>query len=557
MNRFKYTLLLLSLAFFSCDDFLERAPELNLDEDKVFTDFTNAEKFHNDIYSHLKKGFNMVGDWQPVPLASASDEADTPAAGAAGTYMVNNGGYDGFDADISHYYTGIRKANEFIANIHRVPFPDERTRKMMTGEVYFLRAFYFNELVKRFGGMPIMDETNMLYPNDNLQKSRNTYAECVNFILSDLEIAIENLPITLYESEMGRATKGAAMAMKARVLLYAASPLWQKEMGKSLWVEAAEAAKAVIDLKDEEGAPVYELYDNGRGAEDYAMQFFTRRNNGNKEVIFYKHDVQRGFEDIEIKLWAPAGGKIQGVGWVNPTQNFVDLYEMAETAKLIDEPGSGYMENGKTMYDGRDPRFYKTILYHNSEWQGERLDMTYNEVEELKGEYRKGTITGYYVCKYVPEEVKFQSDKTAYHNWIYYRLAEMYLNYAEALNETLAAPDSRVYDAVNKVRARSGVKPLPDGLDKDQMRKRIWNERAVELAFEEHRWFDARRWLKATDWFAGPIYEMRITKDNNSGELVYEKKVISTRVFSSHNNLYPIPISEMRKNPLWVQNPGY
>ena len=148
MNRLKYTLLLVCFVCFSCDDFLERAPELNLDEDKVFTDFVNAEKFHNDIYTHLKKGFNMVGDWQPVPLASASDEADTPGAGAAGTYMVNNGGYDGFDADISHYYTGIRKANEFSANIYRIPFPDDRTRKMMTGEAYFevakdsLRPFY-------------------------------------------------------------------------------------------------------------------------------------------------------------------------------------------------------------------------------------------------------------------------------------------------------------------------------------------------------------------------------------------------------------------------------
>lgn len=555
-KQIKYIgVLFTALCALSCDDYLDRAPGLNLDDEKVFTIYVNAEKFHADIYSYLKKGFNMVGNYNPVPLASASDEADTSGAGVAGTYLVNNGGYDGFDANISHYYAGIRKANDFLVNSSRVPFPNKRKENMMIGEVHFLRAFYFNELVKRFGGMPIMDESNILYPNDNLQKPRNSYLECLSFILSDLDKAIELLPVSLVETESGRATKGAAMALKARVLLYAASPLWASESGIT-WQQAADAAQAVLELTDENQTKVYELYNTGKGAEDYANLFFTRRNAGNREIIFYKHDRQVGFEDIEIKLWAPAGGTLQGIGWVNPTQNFVDLYEMAATGKMIGEEGSGYLQNGKTMYDGRDPRFYKTILYHGSKWQGEVLDLSYNENKDLMGEHRKGSVTGYYVCKYLPEGVKYNSDNKSYHNWIYMRLAEVYLNYAEALNEALPQPDAHVYNALNTVRRRSGVIDLPAGLTKEQMRQRIWNERAIELSFEEHRWFDARRWLQAEKWFGGAIYEIRITKDHDS-RWQFEKKVFFNRIYKSFNNLYPIPISEIRKNPLLTQNPGY
>jgi hypothetical protein len=166
------------------------------------------------------------------------------------------------------------------------------------------------------------------------------------------------------------------------------------------------------------------------------------------------------------------------------------------------------------------------------------------------------TRTGYYIRKFLPADVKYQSTTTAYHNWIFIRLAEMYLNYAEALNETLSAPNSAVYDAVNIVRNRSGVVPLSEGLTKDEMRKRIQNERAIELCFEEQRWWDARRWGKGTEWFNGSMYEMEITKDN-SGNLNYAKKPFYNRIYRSYMDLYPIPLVEMKKNPLLKQNPGW
>lgn len=554
-NTIKYATftLLTGFAMLSCDDYLDRAPELPLDDETVFTIFANAERYHNDIYGNLQSRFNAVGDYQPVPLASASDEADSPM-GYHGTQNFNMGIYDGIDANLSNYYGGIRKANTFLTKVDIIPFPSENKKNQMLGEVHFLRAFYFNEIVKRFGGMPIMDESRIIMPGENMNYARNSYKECVDFILADLERAIDLLPVSLTETEYGRATKGAAMALKSRVLLFAASPLWKNEMKEDLWQQAADAAKSVIDLK-EGGENVYKLYDTGNGAADYEQLFFTRREAGNKEVIFYRHAGPVGFSSSEIQVWAPKGGNLGGDGAVAPTQNFVDLFEMSN-GKLIDEEGSGY--NPQDPYANRDPRFYKIVLYHGSSWQGETLDLTYNPNADLSGTHRKTkeyTRTGYYVRKYLPEGVKYQTTNTAYHNWIYFRLAEMYLNYAEALNEVLSSPSQDVYDAVNAVRSRSGVVNLPAGLNKEQMRERIRNERAIELSFEEHRWWDARRWKKAVEWFGGAMYEMEITKDG--GNLVFNKKPFYNRVYRSYMDLYPIPTGEMRKNLLYQQNPGW
>jgi hypothetical protein len=527
-----------------------------LDDKAVFTVFANAERYHNDIYSELQARFNAVGDYQPVPLACASDEADAYLS-SHGTQNFNNGNYDGLDAQLA-YYNGIRKANTFLSKVNVIPFPAEAKKNQMLGEVYFLRAFYFNEIVKRFGGMPIMDENRILMPGDNMQFARDSYKDCVHFILADLEKAISMLPVTLTENEYGRATKGAAMALKARVLLFAASPLWQKEMGEDLWQKAAEAAKAVIDLKDENGELVYELY--GNSADDYEKLFFTRRKSGNKEVIFYKHAAPVDFNSDEIKVWSPKGGTFGGNGAVCPTQNFVDLFEMAN-GKLFYESGSGYDE--QNPYLNRDPRFYKIVLYNGCTWQGETLDLTYNAIKDNSGTHRKDksdyTRTGYYVRKYLPEGVKNNTSNTGYHNWIYFRLAEMYLNYAEAMNEAFGPDNDNGYgltarQAVNKVRTRSGVVDIVAS-NQAAMQQRIWNERAIELSFEEHRWWDARRWKKAYEWFGGAMNEMEITK--NGAQLVYTVKPFFSRIYRSYMDLYPIPTDEIKKNPLYYQNPGY
>lgn len=572
MKNIKYIILFLVLGLAGCNsNFLDRAPDVNLDEQKVFTDFLNAQRFHADIYSGLTSRFNAVGNFQPVPLSSAADESESPA-GYHGTKGFNMGNYDGLDANISFYYTAIRKANLFLKNAAVVPFPDNKTKDQMLGEVYFLRAFYFNEMLKRFGGMPILTEKDLLVPGDDLMRPRDTYRDCFAFIMADLSKAISFLPVTLNTNEYGRATKGAAMALKARMLLYAASPLfslktgiwgmggnvddWMDKDGKSWWLKAAEAAKAVIELKDADGNLAYALYRTAAAnkADDYEKQFFKRRETGNKEVIFYKHEAPVGFNSAEINVWMPSGD-FGGAGAVEPTQNFVNLYEMAN-GKYIDEQGSGY--DPAKPYLNRDPRFYKTIIYHGSTWQGATMDLSTSTAQFPAGTF----LTGYFVRKYIPEEIKKASSTTAYHNWIFFRLAEMYLNYAEAMNEA-EGPSQQVRDAVNIVRARSGVIDLPVALtgDKKSMRMRIQRERAMELSFEEQRWWDVRRWSTgeegelATKMFGGPFNRMVITKSGNA--LTYKEEAYFTRIYQPNNNLYQIPLGEMYKNPLFVQNPGY
>jgi len=571
MKSIKYFILFLVSGLLSCADFLDRAPSVNLDEDKVFTNFVNAQAFQADIYSGLTSRFNALGNFQPVPLSSASDESESNA-GYHGTKSFNMGNYNGVDANIYFYYSAIRKANLFLKNASRIPFPDTKTKDQMLGEVYFLRAFYFNEILKRFGGMPIMTENDLFIPGDDLMRPRNTYRECFAYIMNDLTNAITYLPVTLPTNQYGRATKGAAMALKARVLLYAASPLfsqktgiwgiggttddWLEKDGKLWWLKAAEAAKAVIDLKDADGNAVYALYKTNAAnkADDYEKLFFKRRENGNKEIIFYKHEAPVAFGSNEINVWMPSGD-FGGAGAVQPTQNFVKLFEMND-GKYIDEPGTSY--DPTKPYLNRDPRFYKIIIYQGSMWQGVTVDMSTSTTQFPSGTF----LTGYFVRKYLPEEMKKNTTTTSYHNWIFFRLAEMYLNYAEAMNE-VEGPTQQVRDAVNTVRARSGVVDIPVALtgDAKKMRERIQRERAIELCFEEHRWWDARRWSTgaegelATKWFGGPFNRVVITK--NGSTVTYNEESYFTRIYQSNNNLYQIPLGEMYKNPLFIQNPGY
>lgn len=362
-----YIFLFLILGLTSCDDFLDRAPSVNLSEDAVFTNYVNTQAFEADIYSGLTQRFNAVGDYLPVPMSSASDESESNA-GYFGTKVFNMGNYDGVDANIYFYYAAIRKANLFLKNSERVPYPDAKTKEKMLGEVYFLRAFYYNEMLKRFGGMPILTEKDLFVPGDNLMRPRDSYRDCFAFIMGDLNKAINYLPVTLNTNEYGRATKGAAMALKARVLLYAASPLfsnktglwgmggdkddWMDKDGKSWWQKAADAAKAVIDLTDEDGNLVYELYQTGAAnkADDYEKLFFKRRENGNKEIIFYRHEAPVGFNAPQINVWMPSGD-FGGAGAVQPTNNFVKLFEM-KNGLSIDEPGSGYDRSGPSRTSG-------------------------------------------------------------------------------------------------------------------------------------------------------------------------------------------------------------
>lgn len=548
MRTCKIFFCLLTILFYGCDDYLDRAPDLNLDEKMIFSNYETAYKFQADIYTNLQKGFNVLGSFDPAPIACAADEAES-RFGWNTSNSFNIGSYDDVDNRISRNYEGIRKANIFLSKKEIIPFPNQEMKDRLIGETFFLRAFFFHEIIKRYGGMPILND-KILYPNDKLELPRNSYMECVAAILDDLKNAIGLLPVTVNENEQGRVTQGVAMALQSRVLLYAASPLWDKEnTNPDKWKLAYEAAAAVLDLKDENGSPAYQLL-RGNGVSSYEKVFLLRPDEGNTEVIFWYNNVPVGFSSGEIRVWAPSGEGFGGLGAVAPTQNFIDLYEMSN-GKPITDGTSGY--DSQDPYKNRDPRFYKTIIYNGCVWQGITAELYMGGKHRLSKERCR---TGYYVRKYLPESLTEKSSNKAYHNWIYFRLAEMYLNYAEALNESMQKPSSDVYDAVEAVRSRSDMPSLPRNLSQAEMRKRIKNERAVELAFEEHRWWDVRRWKEGEEHFNGSMYEMEITK-NSDNSYTYNKVVFEERIFTDKMNLYPLPKSEMDRNALYQQNPGW
>lgn len=262
---------------------------------------------------------------------------------------------------------------------------------------------------------------------------------------------------------------------------------------------------------------------------------------------------------------SPGSGGAQGQ--LNPTQNHVDLYEMKATGKPITDPTSGY--NPATPYVGRDPRFYSNILYNDVAWQGRKIGV-WSQVQAdgsvtYGDDYREGnvtyTATRYYSRKMWPEVYRRNVSGTSLLNYVFFRWAEVLLNYAEARNEA-AGPDATVYNVINAVRARASVAmpALPAGLTKEEMRARIRNERAVELAFEDHRWYDIMRWEAGAELVAQKMYGMNVVKNAN-GTFTYTRIELPANMQKVHRpymHRYPIPRSEVWKsNGILIQNEGW
>jgi hypothetical protein len=364
-------------------------------------------------------------------------------------------------------YANIRKCNLLIENVSASDFA-EASRKSLIAQGKFLRAYYYKCLIDLYGGVPIITKVlDKAKDGDDIFYPRNTYEECVSFIQKECEEAAADLPLKVTGKDVGRATKGAAWALKGELELYAAK-----------WEDAA-----ATNLKIMQSGAGYDLFP------DYGSLFFEQNEN-NEEVIF---DIQYAAEikgTIVEKYWNPAQVS-DGTGWqaVNPTQDLIDDYEFLD-GKTEEE--SGMFDPGHP-YDNRDKRFYASITYDGALWKGgtiyTRLGIPNNKNQfGLTG----ATRTGYYLRKKVNPAIV--PGVSSGQNSIVWRYAEILLNYAEAQNEVLTVPDQSIYDAINKLRQRGGLPDLPTGLTKDQMRERIRHERRIELAFEGKRFFDICRW---------------------------------------------------------------
>ncbi|GAO41894.1 RagB/SusD family nutrient uptake outer membrane protein [Flavihumibacter petaseus] len=540
------------LAFTSCKkDYLDITPTDRVSETALLSDSVLFESFVTNRYLGARlqdkediPGFGRGFTW--AMWSSLSDECiynndDNTWVIVRGLMAPENLGIAGTVWGRS--YRSIRECNFALGNIDKVSM-DAGHKAAMVAELRFIRAYRYFDLVTNYGGVVLLgDKVYNLgddFSGDDLY-TRASIQDCVNYILSELTAAAAGLPASNSSNwKLGRATNGAALALKARMALYAASPLYNA----GTWADAATAAKAVMDLGR------YSIYGGG-----YRELFLTPENN---EIIFERlYTKNASHFPLEIAC-APNG--YGGWGGNTPLQNLVDDYEM-DNGKAIDEPGSGY--NEQNPYVNRDPRFAASILYNGAPYRGRNVETFLPGGRDSKdgNENWNTSKTGYVMLKFLNDAYPIDNpwDVAGFQPWIYMRYAEVLLNYAEAQNEAVG-PDASVYAAVNQIRQRASVEMpgLPAGLSQEEMRERIRNERRVELAFEEHRFYDVRRWKIAMQTENVPAYGIDIQKQSN-GTLVYSRKeAITGRKFEEQHYWLPIPRAEIQAlNGKITQNPGY
>lgn len=568
-SKFIYLFVSAALLFSACNDNLDPEVELTLTEKDVLHNYNNTQARAAAIYTYLPDGFQYIDG---AMMASASDEAEHTIETSA-IQKFNTGAWnalDNPDGAWNRCFNGIRTANLFLEKSDEVeldfyrldPNPSQqeayRTRlaniRRWKYEARFLRAYFYMELVKRYGGVPILTRTYGI-GDDYQSVQRNSMEECFDFIIAECDSAAKNLPPVYDEGDLGRATRGAALALKSRATLYRASdlyndPSWSGGYAhpelisiaggdrQEQWDAAAQAAKAVFDLKEAQ----YDL------ATDYAGLFRTYNN---AEIILARRNgANNAFESTNFPI-----GYDGGNSGTTPTQNLVDAYEMIDGTSFSWQNAA----HAADPYAKRDPRLDYTVVTNNSQFKDRAVEC-WEGGRDGKGVTR-ATKTGYYIRKYVDPNLDLLLGQSSIHSWILIRLGEIYLNYAEAMNEAYGPTDDHGYgmtalDAVNAVRARTGVAmpAVPGSVGKEELRERIRNERRIELAFEDQRMWDVRRWMISPEILSAPIRGVNINK--RGGTYEYTPFEVEKRVFERKMYFYPIPqkdinISHWPQNPLW------
>lgn len=540
----------------SCNDFLDREEDSFIDKTATFDSYNRTKQYLTYAYSLLPEGLNRFSGG--ALLGAATDDACF-AIESSNIQQFNNGSWNALsnpDNVWDRYFAGIAKCCTLLENSNHINLdisrldPAKRVEyennlkdiRMWRAEAHFLRAYFNFELLKRYGPIPIIKST-LDINKDYSDTPRPTMKEVVEFIANDCDIAADSLELTPWRNmndAFGRATKGAALALKSRLLLYAASPLYvdfgdideaNKPSDATLWKAAADAAKAVIDLNQYALAPAYDdLFKN-----DFQ----------NKEYIFVRrYPSNSDFEKSNFPV--SYGGK----GGTNPSQNLIDDYEMLDgTAFDWSDP-----VKAAHPFENRDERLLATVLMNGVLFKGKRIATYPGGADAMPNP--NATKTGYYLRKFLNENVNIQTGGGSDGHVVpLFRLAEIYLNYAEALNEyDPTNPDIAVY--LNKIRGRVSLPDVPSGLTQEQMRTLIHHERRVELAFEEHRFWDVRRWKVASSTLGATVKGVKITQDD-AGNFTYSPVQVEQRVFQPKMYWYPIPQSEVLKLHHWEQNKGW
>lgn len=604
MKRITYSLLIVSVMLASCRKYLSQVPEQSLDIDKAFSTMPLAEQFLANIYDYVPNeyrqrdpGMENAGVW-----TCGSDEAEF-TWGDEFSNNINNASYDASSSVIetywSNYYKGIRAASVFLQNADRISTVGSTTDMIIKhkAEARALRAIFYFYLMRSYGPVVLMGETPA--PVDtNLQIPRSSYDECTNYVVNELEKAAGDLPVVWdnFDENGGRITKGVCMAIRAQALMYAASPLFngntdyaalKNRDGKQLINQTYDpnkwklAADAYRDFINGFVPSVYDLnmeYNNGV-LDPYMSCKNAIIKDWNKEAVFVR--VSNSIGPWQYALTphhdgAPGGNDSQGGTAIDPTQEMVNAFFMAN-GRSIDDPLSGYVSSGTTMfqapldtkprdtynpYVNREPRFYVNITYNNSLWlntqNGEIVTQLYFHGNSghytTQSDYSK---TGYVARKAMGFSKWNINNRTE----PLLRLAEVYLNYIECLNES-SAGNSDILKYLNLIRIRAGVPtyggsdpnalPVPAG--QSAMRDAIRKERRVELAFENNRFFDVRRWKIAEQTDNGAVHGLSYDLDMPN---FYTVRILENRVFKKQHYLFPIPTKDVNNDKQLVQNIGW
>lgn len=544
MRKIKYLIVLtISVIFTSCNNILDIEPK-----DRITGIWTNealVESYVHGMYNSLQHGFcealwgsltdelhdvhNNGGAWIIQRGELTSDNISTLSTTTT-TPSFNKWGYA---------YARIRDINEFFQQIESSDFED-KIKNRLKGEMKFIRAYLYSELLWRYGDVPLITQVFAL-DDDYTTVKKESYDKVVDFIVNELDEAA----VLLSQSEIkkGRATPDATVALKSRVLLYAASPLNNPSNDLTKWEKAAEAAEALIDK--------YTLY------HDYKNLFLE----DNNEIIFGRYFTKSINHNINGLSGA---NSLYGGGHNHPAENIVMDYEMINgelpysldaSNNIIANPGSGY--DPKNPYLNRDPRFYASILYDGCIFQDHEIETFDGGTDSPLSSVLpwNATMTGYYLYKFIDpsKSVNLRTDDLSTNPWIFFRYGEILLNYAEAKFEL--GDEDAARKSINLIRARVNMPPVnSSGVD---LRNKIRHERRIELAFEGHRFFDVRRWKILEEVSTKQILGMQIRKAQN-GDKSYDIKVVAPVAYYEQHLKLPIPRTEIDKSGgALIQNTGY
>lgn len=558
--KYLFTTLTASLLLGSCN-FLDYDETNGLKtKENIYKYFSSTEDMLINVYSYMPQDLGILSG---AMRDCASDDAEY---GDRGGYVqdFNNGNWSSLNSWDSQWqlYYGIRAANGFLEEIEHVDFSrfeysnDYKNMMIMLRlfpyEARVLRANYFFELARRYGdiAMPL----TVLSTEDANSISKTGFQEVISFISRECEECARELPdsyIGLPNNEFGRITKGFALALRSKALLYAASELHNPTKDKGKWKASASAALDLINTE------LYQL-----DARE------TANNIDSKEVVLFRMNPDNSnFELYNFPIRFTEGKRSEVTTATFPSQNLVDVFETINGYSVtLTENGWESADpafNPQKPYANRDPRFYRAVLTDGASFKGGEIEL-FSGGKDDASVSEGGSPTGYFLRKYIQESTSFTPDNEVKnkHLWVIYRYAETLLTYAESMIETFDSPTytdntyrKSALDALNEVRTNAGM-PAIGNCSKEEFIKKLRNEWRVEFAFEDHRFWDVRRWKIGGDTQKS-LYGVSIVKETD-GTKIYQKTLYESRVWNERMYFYPIPQNELFTNPnLLPQNSGW